>query len=182
MESSEKQLCQGQNECVTKSAAWSIGAPIKLVYLVKRFGLREATKRIFLKVRRIVGLRTVGKKSVSTSKKAVKAVDEVLNLQPGELVEVKSLEEIYDTLDQRRAGYGRNKGLLFMLPMSKFCGKKYRVYKRLNRIMLGATGELKKVKNTVLLEGVICDGKDFYDCDRSCFHFWREVWLRRVEE
>jgi hypothetical protein len=36
------------------------------------------------------------------------------------------------------------------------------------------------MKNTVLLDGAICDGWGG-KCDRSCFFFWREAWLRRVE-
>ena len=103
--------------------------------------------------------------------------EEVLNLKPGELAEVKSEAEIYATLDGNR----KNKGLLWMTGMRKFCGKKYRVYKRLERILLESNGEFRKLKNTVLLEGVICDGKEFNGCDRSCFHYWREAWLRRVE-
>jgi hypothetical protein len=48
------------------------------------------------------------------------------------------------------------------------------------RIMLESSGQLRQVENTVLLEGVMC--RDLYDCDRSCFHFWREAWLRRMPE
>jgi hypothetical protein len=99
-----------------------------------------------------------------------------LNLQPGELVEVKSLEEILATLDANR----RNKGLLWMSGMSRYCGRQYRVRGRVERIMLETNGELRNMKNTVLLEGVMCDGAAFGGCDRSCFHFWREVWLRRI--
>jgi len=101
---------------------------------------------------------------------------EVLNLQPGELVEVKSIEEILGTLDRKR----HQKGLLWMTGMRKFCRKRYKVKKRVERIILEANGELRKMKNTVILENVTCDGKLFGNCDRSCFHFWREVWLRRV--
>jgi hypothetical protein len=104
--------------------------------------------------------------------------EEVLNLKPGELVEVKSEEDILATLDEKR----RYKGLLWMKGMRRFCGKRYRVYKRLERILLETNGELRKVKNTVLLEGVMCDGQEFHGCDRSCFHFWREVWLRRAKQ
>ena len=101
---------------------------------------------------------------------------EVLALKPGELVEVKSIDEILDTLDRRR----RCEGLLWMSGMRKFCGGRYRVHKRVERIVLETNGELRTMKNTVLLETVMCDGKDFGNCDRSCFHFWREAWLRRV--
>jgi hypothetical protein len=104
--------------------------------------------------------------------------DEVLNLQPGDWIEVKNEEEILATLDEK----GAYKGLYWMCNMRKFCGKRYRVYKRLERILLESDGKYRKLNNTVLLEGVTCDGKDFYGCDRSCFHYWREVWLRRIEE
>lgn len=103
---------------------------------------------------------------------------ETLNLRPGELVEVRPLEEILVTLDGNR----RNKGLLWMTGMSKYCGRQYRVRRRVERIMLESNGELRNMKNTVLLEGVMCDGAAFGGCDRSCFHFWREAWLRRVSQ
>lgn len=103
--------------------------------------------------------------------------DEVLNLQPGEWVEVKSEQEILATLDAK----GAYKGLRLMCNMRKFCGKRYRVYKRLETILLESSGEYRRVKNTVLLDGVTCDGEEWFGCDRSCYHFWREVWLRRVE-
>jgi hypothetical protein len=106
------------------------------------------------------------------------APEEVLDLQPGELVQVKSEEEILATLDPQ----GRQRGLSWMPNMGKFCGKRFRVFKRLDRFVLESTGEFREIKNTVLLEGVLCDGDGFYGCTRSCFHFWREVWLRRVEE
>ena len=106
------------------------------------------------------------------------ACDEVLGLQPGELVEVKSVDEIMATLDTSR----RNKGLRWMTGMTKYCGNQYRVLKKVERIILESNGELRKMKNTVLLDGVMCDGRAFNGCDRSCFHFWREVWLRRTPE
>lgn len=104
------------------------------------------------------------------------ATGEVLALQPGELVEVKSIDEVLATLDPNR----RHKGLRWMTGMRKYCGKQYRVYRRVERIMLESNGELRNMKNTVLLEDVMCDGRDFGACDRSCFHFWREAWLRRI--
>ena len=97
-------------------------------------------------------------------------------LQPGELVEVRSVEEILATLDRHR----RHKGLLWMTGMRKYCGGQYRVYKRVERIALESNGELRNMKDTVLLEGVLCDGREFGGCDRCCFHFWREAWLKRI--
>lgn len=102
----------------------------------------------------------------------------ILRLQPGELVEVKLEKEIEETLDHR----GSSKGLLFLPEMRDYCGKRFKVYKRLERMMIESTGEIRRVKNTVLLEGAMCDGSRHHGCGRSCFFFWREAWLRRVEK
>ena len=117
----------------------------------------------------------------STSEKNQKASKAVttkgLNLKPGELVEVRSEKEIFGTLDNE----GKLGGLSFNPEMTKYCGKRFRVYKRLEKIILEATGELRTVKTpTVLLDGVFCDGEAHGGCDRSCFCFWREAWLNRV--
>jgi len=99
-----------------------------------------------------------------------------LNLRPGELVEVKSREEILATLDRR----GRNRGLSFTAEMLKFCGGRYRVLKRVDRMIVEKTGRLREIANTVILEGVTCDGSDHDGCPRNCYCLWREIWLKRV--
>jgi len=102
-----------------------------------------------------------------------------LNLQPGEIVEVLQLNEIFQTLDKNRKHFG----LYFMPDAERFCGGKYKVYNVIKRIKLEATGEIRKIKHpTVTLEGVFCSGIHHEDCDRSCFHLWREVWLKRVNK
>jgi len=124
-----------------------------------------------------LGLRRGGKEALHRGEQRRNtAGSEVLNLRPGELVEVRSVEEIQATLDHHR----RHKGLLWMTGMRKYCGRQYRVYRRVQRITLESNGELRNMKNTVLLDGVMCDGREFGGCDRSCFHFWREVWLKRI--
>lgn len=105
----------------------------------------------------------------------VTATEEVLNLQPGEWVEVRSEEEIHRMLD----GNGRYKGLLWMANMDRFCGNRYQVHKRLEKMMLESNGEFRRLKHTVLLKEAMCE--NLYGCDRSCFHFWREAWLKRVD-
>jgi len=100
-----------------------------------------------------------------------------LNLQPGELIEVKSEQEIAESL----AADKTTCGLAFMDPMRSYCGKRMRVYKRVNHILCEFGGGERKLKHTVLLEGAICDGRE-QACDRSCFFFWREAWLRRIPE
>jgi hypothetical protein len=102
---------------------------------------------------------------------------ENLDLKSGDLVEVKSSREIFATLDVN----GKFKGLSFTPEMARFCGKRFKVYEKLDKIIIEATGELRKLKSpTVILEGVFCDGKAHGGCDRSCFCFWREAWLRRM--
>jgi hypothetical protein len=101
--------------------------------------------------------------------------DDVLNLQPGELVQVKSLEEILKTLDAK----GRHRGLVFTPEMKQHCGKQFRVFKRLELMFDEYHKSQRRLKNTVLLEGNYCTGTGL-GCDRSCFLYWREVWLRRV--
>jgi hypothetical protein len=44
--------------------------------------------------------------------------------------------------------------------------------------------KLISLKGTVILENVTCDGCHILrgGCPRENFHFWRESWLRRVDE
>jgi len=114
----------------------------------------------------------------TVAQKEVMPVEEILDLQPGEFVQVRSLEEIRSTLDEN----GKYKGLLFMPEMEDFCGKKCRVFKKVRSITLESNGEVRQLKSpTVFLEGVYCDGTRHNACDRSCLLFWREAWLKRTE-
>jgi hypothetical protein len=103
-----------------------------------------------------------------------------LNLQQGELVEVKSRDSILTTLNESRG----NRGLVFFPGMHLFCGRRYRVRGRLDRLIADGTGEMRKLKNTVLLEGVTCKcsylGFGVGGCSRCEFAYWREIWLRRA--
>ncbi len=105
-----------------------------------------------------------------------------LNLQPGELVRVKSFKEILTTLDTN----GQNRGLAFDAEMVPYCGGNYRVKSRLDRFVDEKTGKLVKMKIAcILLEGVWC--QSIYSecrmfCPRSIYSWWHEVWLDRVPE
>jgi hypothetical protein len=100
-----------------------------------------------------------------------------LNLQPGELIEVKSKEEISATLDAK----GRNRGLGFSAEMLKYSGKRYRVLRRVDTAINEETSRLRQINNTVILEGVTCDGTAHGGCKRNCYCLWREIWLKRVK-
>jgi hypothetical protein len=106
---------------------------------------------------------------------------ETLDLQPGELVEVKSYEEIRQTLDE----HAKNRGMRFDVEMKPYCGQRLRVTKRVEQILDEQTGELVRMKvPSVLLEGGVCQSRFSHNrmfCPRQLPGFWREIWLRRVE-
>lgn len=108
-----------------------------------------------------------------------KTPTEFLNLQPGDLVEVKTLQEITATLNKN----GRNRGLHFSADQRPFCGGRYRVWSRADNFIAEGTGEMKHFRNTVMLEDVLCDSACFAfgGCYRADLIYWREIWLRRVE-
>jgi hypothetical protein len=100
-----------------------------------------------------------------------------LDLQPGESVQVKGIDEITKTLDTG----SRNRGLYFSPDMRLHCGETMRVDKRLDKIIVDGTGEMKKMRNTVFLEGSLCSCSHvaFGGCARNEYVYWREIWLRR---
>lgn len=108
-----------------------------------------------------------------------KTPTEVLGLKPGDMVEVKSLQEIVATLN----GNGRNRGLHFSPDQRPFCGGRYRVRSRADNFIAEGTGEMKHFRNTVILEDLLCDSACFAfgGCYRADLLYWREIWLRRIE-
>jgi hypothetical protein len=103
-----------------------------------------------------------------------------LNLQPGELVRVKSKREIEKTLNDRY----RNRGLYFDVEMLQFCEREYRVLRRAERILDEKTGEMINLKNPcIILDGVTCTGNYLRArmfSPRNEYPYWREIWLERV--
>jgi hypothetical protein len=105
-----------------------------------------------------------------------------LNLQPGELVRVKSHQEILRTLNVK----GMNRGMSWDSEMVPYCGGTYRVLHRVTRIVNEATGEMQIMKSPcIILDSVICKAK--YSkcrmfCPRSIYSYWREIWLERVQQ
>ena len=100
-----------------------------------------------------------------------------LNLQAGDLVEIKSLAEIEATLDAK----GRNRGLSFEPEMALHCGRRYRVATPLRTIIGEESGRMIHLNDTVILEGLICEGICALNCPRANYFYWREIWLKRVE-
>jgi len=105
-----------------------------------------------------------------------KTPDASLNLRAGEVIEVKSKEEIAATLNET----GRNKGMEFSPEMHTFCGKQFHVVLPMDRIILEATGKMQRIQNTVLLDNTNCDGSSHRGCPRNNCFMWKEIWLKRV--
>ena len=106
---------------------------------------------------------------------------EVLNLQPGEWVEVKSQEEILGTINTQ----GFNRGMRYDMEMSKYAGNRYRVQMRVDRLINEQTGKMLEMKSPCIqLENVFCRAEctqDRLGCPRASNTYWREIWLRRAD-
>lgn len=105
-----------------------------------------------------------------------------LDLQPGDVVRVRSADEIRATLGPD----SKNRGLLFDPEMVKFCGDRRRVKRRVHRLIEEPTGKMIEMKNPcIVLEGAQCRGECTplrYGCPRAIDSYWREIWLERVTE
>ena len=101
------------------------------------------------------------------------------DLQPGELVRIKSKHEIMTTLNKDLL----NRGLGFEEEMSRYCGREARVLRRVDRCIDERTGRMLEMKNPcIVLENTICGGVYNANCPRSIYSFWREIWLERVDD
>jgi hypothetical protein len=95
----------------------------------------------------------------------------------GDWVEVRSKEEILGSLDSE----ARLEGLPFMPEMLKFCGSKFKVYKRAHKTCDTATlTGGRRLPSAVHLD-LRCDGSAHGDCQAACLLFWKEAWLKPVE-
>ena len=105
-----------------------------------------------------------------------------LGLRPGDLVRVRSRDEVAETL----TAHGRNRGLSFDPEMVPHCGQTRRVLARVERYIDEKTGEMQTLQSDCLiLDGVTCSGErgiwSILFCPRGTYPWWREAWLRRVD-
>lgn len=100
-------------------------------------------------------------------------------LRPGDIVEVKSAAEILATLD----GDGAVDKMPFMPEMIRHAGRRYTVSRRVDKICdtVGTTGS-RRMHATVYLDDLRCDGSAHGRCQAACKIYWKEAWLRRVDD
>ena len=106
--------------------------------------------------------------------------EEKLDLQPGELVEVKSHDEILETINERL----RNRGLAYNSEMTPACGRTFRVAQRVSHIIEEKSGRMIIMKTPcITLERFYCQAL-YTDysllCPRRVTPWFREAWLRRA--
>ncbi len=103
-------------------------------------------------------------------------------LQPGQLVRIRSRDEIARTLGAN----GKHKGLWFDREMARYCGRTARVLKKVERIVDERTGRMIELKNDCyILDGVVCIGdrsKGRRFCPRAIYPYWRACWLEVLAE
>jgi hypothetical protein len=100
-----------------------------------------------------------------------------LDLQPGEVVRIRSKAEIMRTLNSNRL----NRGMGFEEEMARSCGRTARVLRRVDRCIDEKTGKMLAMKDScIVLEGIVCEGTYHANCPRECQPFWREIWLERI--
>jgi hypothetical protein len=104
-----------------------------------------------------------------------------LGLQPGELVRIRSLTEIEQTLNSR----SKNRGLYFdPSEMAQQCGRVARVRRRVTKIIEEPTGKMMQMTGAcVVLDNVYCQSENSrcrLNCPRAIYSYWRESWLERV--
>ena len=101
-------------------------------------------------------------------------------LKVGEWVEVRRKDEILRTLDAN----GQLAGMPFMPEMLKYCGQIFQVTKRAHKTCDYTTDyphRTRRLEETVHLE-TRCDGGAHGGCQAGCLLYWKEAWLKPVDE
>lgn len=95
----------------------------------------------------------------------------------GDLVEVRSKEEILATLDQN----GCVDAMPFMPEMLQYCGQRFRVRAVAHKTCdtIRNTGG-RRLNSAVHLMGLRCDGSAHGGCQAECNLFWKDIWLKRI--
>jgi hypothetical protein len=102
-----------------------------------------------------------------------------VGLRVGDLVEVRSEAEILATLDE----HARLGALPFMPEMLRYAGQRFRVFKRVDKACDTIVKDgIRRMENTVILDGLRCDGVAHSGCQAACMILWKEAWLKLVQK
>jgi hypothetical protein len=94
----------------------------------------------------------------------------------GDVVEVRSKDEILATLDQ----HGALDGLPFMPEMLQYCGQRFRIGAVAHKTCDTArqTWKGRRLQTTVHLAGLRYDGLAHGGCQAEYTLFWKDAWLK----
>ena len=168
--------CQGTELIRASTSGPSLYSPWQYVRMlrVKTLSVGELSA-IFGGVLARKVARALGRSKPKTLVKPSLQPGPPLGLKPGDLVRVKTREQIVATLDAN----SKLRGLTFSEPMFAHVGKTMRVTACVQRIIDERTGYLRELApGTVFLEGTICDR--YRGCARNMPMMWRDAWLERV--
>ena len=158
-------MCQIENIDEMGYDDSNLNVKLKFISIFNKIGILNIINKIFKYKNKI------SKESSSRKSNII--------LKPGDVVIVRSKEEILDTLDEDN----KTEGCAFMDEMWQYCNTKQNVLKKVEYFFDERNSKFYKAQNTVLLEGVHCSGKLsklMPSCDRSCYFFWKEEWLKKI--
>jgi hypothetical protein len=139
--------------------------------------MMKLTRALLISLFNLVPRRIKGAAFPFVVGKLDKTPTETLNLQAGEVVQVRTKEEIIATLDKQN----RNRGMLFDGEMLPYCGGIYRVLRRVDHILDEKSGKMVYMKSPcIILEGAVCQSDYHRLCPRAIYPYWRENWLKRA--
>ena len=173
----DRYACQSTSlaQATTSLSRWSL-AHLGLDVLrreLSAWGLFFIIGRTLInRLRRPFGLGDIGALVGPSAGRATDGLD----LRPGEWVKIKSADEIRATLGPD----GKHCGLSFEPEMSQYIGRIYQVEFPVERIVHEETGKMVRLKHTVALHDVVCEGKCTKNCPRANTLYWREAWLERA--
>lgn len=100
----------------------------------------------------------------------------VKKLRHGDVVWVRNARDILATLDEQ----GALDGLPFMEEMIAFCGRRFTVDVRAQKLCDTINNQLtsRRIADTVYLDELRCDGSDHAGCQAECRLYWKEAWLQ----
>jgi hypothetical protein len=99
-----------------------------------------------------------------------------MRMRVGDWVEIRSKEEILQTLDKK----GQMQGLPFMPQMFQYCGHKFQVFKMAHKTCDWIyTQRSRWLPNGVHLD-LRCNGEAYGGCQTSCLIYWKKAWLKPI--
>ncbi len=165
-------LAQYVNDVRTRNVRFWFAVRGLFIFAIKKY--QRLSRRAFPRWLRIKGGRDYPFIVTKGTGERLPAVD----LNVGDLVEVRSKEEIMATLGPDQ----RNRNLLFDEEMLPYCGRRARVLDKVTRIIDETSGKVIKLSDCYVLEDVICLGLYKRFCQRAITPYWRSGWLRKVDE